>query len=46
MKYYSAIEKEKIAICNNVDVPERYYSKWGKSDTLLNLSQKAKKQYK
>ena len=34
MNYYSAIKKNKqnFAICNNVDEPGGYYTKWNKSD--------------
>ena len=32
MKYYSAIKKWNIFICNNMDGPIDYHTKWSKSD--------------
>ena len=33
MEFYSAIKKEwDLAICDNVDGPWSYYTKWNKSD--------------
>ena len=32
MEYYSAIKRNEIAICSNIDGPRGYYAKWNTSD--------------